>query len=153
MGLWITIWYCVRVVKRDCRRLRPVRRWASPFHLIWHGATSGLAKISGTIVAHMSTCVARSLHCSCGRYVEGMRKRKLQGGKQDIAGTKEEDPRTKDWIIELNAASRALALRWLRAARDGLDGELSIVPASRMFSPNPVGTCALPIWYVEGFHT
>ncbi|CAM9444697.1 unnamed protein product, partial [Hapterophycus canaliculatus] len=55
------------------------------------------------------------------RYVEGMRRRKLQGGKQDIAGTKEEDPRTKDWIVELNAASRALALRWLRAARQGLD--------------------------------
>lgn len=52
-----------------------------------------------------------------------MRKRKLQGGKQDIAGTKVEDPRTKDWIVELNAASRALALRWLRAAREGLDGE------------------------------
>lgn len=52
-----------------------------------------------------------------------MRKRKLQGGKQDIAGTKEDDSRTKDWIVELNAASRALAIRWLRAARQGLDGE------------------------------
>ena len=51
-----------------------------------------------------------------------MRKRKLQGGKQDIAGTKVEDPRTKDWIVELNAASKALALRWLRAAREGIDG-------------------------------
>lgn len=59
----------------------------------------------------------------CDRYVEGMRKRKLQGGKQDIAGTKQEDSRTKDWIVELNAASRALALRWLRAAREGIDGK------------------------------
>lgn len=58
------------------------------------------------------------------RYVEGMRRRKLRGGKQDIAGAKEEDPRTKDWIVDLNAASRALALRWLRAARQGLDGEI-----------------------------
>lgn len=56
-----------------------------------------------------------------------MRKRKLQGGKQDIAGTKEEDPRTKDWIVELNAASRALAVRWLRAAREGLDGKCRLV--------------------------
>lgn len=64
-----------------------------------------------------------SLRC---RYVEGMRKRKLQGGKQDIAGTKEEDARTKDWIVELNAASKALALRWLRAARQGLDGKFSL---------------------------
>lgn len=53
-----------------------------------------------------------------------MRKRKLQGGKQDIAGTKEDDSRTKDWIVELNAASKALAIRWLRAARQGLDGKL-----------------------------
>lgn len=53
-----------------------------------------------------------------------MRKRKLQGGKQDIAGAKEDyDSRTKDWKVELTAASRALALRWLRAAREGLDGE------------------------------
>ncbi|CAM9426180.1 unnamed protein product, partial [Ectocarpus fasciculatus] len=57
------------------------------------------------------------------RYVERMRKRKLQGGKQDIAGKKEEDPRTKDWIVELSAASKALAVRWLRAAREGLDGK------------------------------
>lgn len=58
------------------------------------------------------------------RYVEAMRKRKLRGGKQDIAGAKEDDDsRTKDWIVELTAASRALALRWLRAAREGLDGE------------------------------
>ena len=60
------------------------------------------------------------------RYVEAMRKRKLQGGKQDIAGAKEDnDSRTKDWKVELTAASRALALRWLRAAREGLDGEHS----------------------------
>lgn len=64
-----------------------------------------------------------------------MRKRKLQGGKQDIAGTKEEDPRTKDWIVELNAASRALALRWLRAAREGLDGELSTPAAYKKKLP------------------
>lgn len=68
----------------------------------------------------------------CDRYVEGMRKRKLQGGKQDIAGTKQEDPRTKDWIVELNAASRALALRWLRAAREGIDGKRSCrLPVTR----------------------
>lgn len=53
-----------------------------------------------------------------------MRKRKLRGGKQDIASTKEDDAHTKDWRVELNAASRALALRWLRAAREGLDGKL-----------------------------
>ena len=53
-----------------------------------------------------------------------MRKRKLRGGKQDIAGAKEDDDsRTKDWKVELTAASKALALRWLRAAREGLDGE------------------------------
>lgn len=55
-----------------------------------------------------------------------MRKRKLRGGKQEIAGAKEDDARTKDWRVELNAASKALALRWLRAAREGLDGERSL---------------------------
>lgn len=60
------------------------------------------------------------------RYVEAMRKRKLRGGKQDVAGAKEDDDsRTKDWKVELTAASKALALRWLRAAREGLDGEPS----------------------------
>ena len=60
------------------------------------------------------------------RYVEAMRKRKLQGGKQDIAGAKEDvDSRTKDWKVDLTAASRALALRWLRAARERLEGEHS----------------------------
>ncbi|CAN0504048.1 unnamed protein product, partial [Scytosiphon promiscuus] len=49
-----------------------------------------------------------------------MRKRKLRGGKQDVAGAKEDDDsRTKDWKVELTAASKALALRWLRAAREG----------------------------------
>lgn len=80
-----------------------------------------------------------------GRYVEGMRKRKLQGGKQDIAGTKEDDSRTKDWIVELNAASKALAIRWLRAARQGLDGKRFTLPhkkscafeGSSPYEPNP----------------
>lgn len=57
-----------------------------------------------------------------------MRKRKLRGGKQDIAGSKDDDARTKDWRVELTAASRALALRWVRAAREGLDGELTFPP-------------------------
>lgn len=83
-----------------------------------------------------------------------MRKRKLQGGKQDIAGTKEEDPRTKDWIVELNAASRALALRWLRAAREGLDGELAfntMIPASRIFpTPRSYMKIDCPFRYLSG---
>lgn len=74
---------------------------------------------------HSEVSILSSLF-SVDRYVERMRKRKLQGGKQDIAGTKEEDPRTKDWIVELNAASRALAVRWLRAAREGLDGKFRL---------------------------
>lgn len=59
------------------------------------------------------------------RYVERLRQHKLKGGKQDIAGTQEDHPRTKDWIVELSVASRALALRWVRAAREGLDGKQS----------------------------
>lgn len=55
--------------------------------------------------------------------MERLRKRKLRGGKQDIAGAQEDNARTKDWIVELTAASKALALRWVRAAREGLDGE------------------------------
>lgn len=51
-----------------------------------------------------------------------MRKQKLRGGKQAVAGAQEKQPPSKDWKVDLNAASRALALRWLRAARERLEG-------------------------------
>lgn len=72
--------------------------------------------------------------CECGgggilsklfrgkRYVERMRKQKLRGGKQAVAGAQQKQPLSKDWKVDLNAASRALALRWLRAARERLEG-------------------------------
>jgi hypothetical protein len=59
------------------------------------------------------------------RYVEGMRRRKLQGGKQTIAGVSRPeastDPRSRQWKVRVNAAGRALAQRWLRLARDAID--------------------------------
>jgi len=58
------------------------------------------------------------------RYAERMRKRKLDGGKQKIAGVKvvdkEAEAREKKWEVELNAASTALAIRWVRMARDSV---------------------------------
>jgi len=48
------------------------------------------------------------------RYAERMRKRKLDGGKQKIAGIRNVDPeaqaREQKWEVELNAASNALAV-------------------------------------------
>lgn len=51
-----------------------------------------------------------------------MRKQKLRGGKQAVAGAQEKQSLSKDWKVDLNAPSRALALRWLRAARERLEG-------------------------------
>lgn len=53
-----------------------------------------------------------------------MRKRKLDGGKDKIAGMdnvdKEAEERAKKWEVELTAASKALAIRWLRQGRDSV---------------------------------
>lgn len=54
--------------------------------------------------------------------MERLRKRKLRGGKRDTEDARGDDALTKGWRVELTAASRALAIRWVRAARDGLDG-------------------------------
>jgi hypothetical protein len=58
------------------------------------------------------------------RHAEKMRKRKLDGGKDKIAGMenidKEGEERAKKWEVELTAASKALAIRWLRQGRDSV---------------------------------
>lgn len=62
---------------------------------------------------------------SMERYAEKMRKRKLQGGKRKIAGvTAPEEPevssRFSKRVVRLDAASTALAKRWLRTAQDAI---------------------------------
>lgn len=66
-------------------------------------------------------------HAAMERYAEKMRKRKLQGGKRKIAGQKtpdeeraEVESRFSKRVVRLNAASTALARRWLRAAQDSI---------------------------------
>ncbi|GMH75260.1 hypothetical protein TL16_g06700 [Triparma laevis f. inornata] len=58
------------------------------------------------------------------RHAERMRKRKLEGGKAKIAGMDDVDAgqeeMKKKWEVELNAASKALAIRWLRLGRDSV---------------------------------
>mmetsp|Transcript_751 Transcript_751/g.1598 ORF Transcript_751/g.1598 Transcript_751/m.1598 type:complete len:1761 (+) Transcript_751:28-5310(+) len=58
------------------------------------------------------------------RHAERMRKRKLEGGKAKIAGMDDVDAGQeelkKKWEVELNAASKALAIRWLRLGRDSV---------------------------------
>jgi len=58
------------------------------------------------------------------RHAEKMRKRKLQGGKDKIAGMdnvdKEAESRAKKWEVELTAAGKALAVRWLRQGRESV---------------------------------
>ena len=58
------------------------------------------------------------------RYAEKMRARKLKGGKKKIAGEadreEEEQKASERWIVNVNAASKALANRWLRIAQDNL---------------------------------
>lgn len=89
-----------------------------------------------------------------------MRKRKLRGGKQDIAGSKDDDAPTKDWRVELTAASKALALRWVRAAREGLDGKSTFLFLLRLLFSSmlmrrvllsiarTIGVCAFSLPYV-----
>eukprot|EP00953_Heterococcus_sp_UTEX-ZZ885_P018519 10338-Heterococcus_DN1.PRE.1 len=69
------------------------------------------------------------------RYVEKMRKRKLQSGKKTIAGQKRSsDSPANDGVsprggplgpVNINSASKAIAQRWVRLARDSLDGRFS----------------------------
>ena len=58
------------------------------------------------------------------KYAEKMRQRKLKGGKKAIAGevTDEKTPQSliEQRVVRLNAASTALAQRWLRAAQDSI---------------------------------
>ena len=61
---------------------------------------------------------------SMERYAEKMRQRKLKGGKKKIAGEvlreEEMDQAAEKWIVKVNAASSAIAQRWLRKAQDSL---------------------------------
>lgn len=58
------------------------------------------------------------------KYAEKMRQRKLRGGKAKIAGefSKEEVQQSVSakWVVKMNAASTAIAQRWLRKAQDSL---------------------------------
>ena len=58
------------------------------------------------------------------RYAEKMRQRKLKGGKKKIAGEvlreEEMDQAAEKWIVKINAASSAIAQRWLRKAQDSI---------------------------------
>jgi hypothetical protein len=58
------------------------------------------------------------------KYAMKMRERKLKGGKQKIAGVqrdaKSEASIMETRVVRLNAASAALAQRWLRAAQDSI---------------------------------
>jgi len=57
-------------------------------------------------------------------YAEKMRRRKLKGGKQNVAGVMEDDAtaaaRLEKRVVRLTQASSALARRWLRAAQDSI---------------------------------
>ena len=57
-------------------------------------------------------------------YAEKMRRRKLKGGKQAVAGVVEDETteaaRLEKRVVRLSQASTALARRWLRAAQDSI---------------------------------
>jgi hypothetical protein len=64
------------------------------------------------------------------KYAEKMRKRKLKGGKEPPApGAKphaeeeEMDEAASKWITQIDAASKAIAQRWLRKAQDAISGK------------------------------
>ncbi|KAG5180850.1 hypothetical protein JKP88DRAFT_263797 [Tribonema minus] len=68
----------------------------------------------------------QSARADMERYVERMRRRKLQGGKRTIAGMDADAGKPKPTQApqaRLSAASKALALRWLHLARDSLEGK------------------------------
>lgn len=61
------------------------------------------------------------------RYAEKMRRRKLRGGKTKIAGEEtlgeQMDEQAAKWTVRINAASRAIALRWMRKAQDEISAK------------------------------
>ena len=62
-------------------------------------------------------------------YAEKMRRRKLKGGKQAVAGVVEDETteaaRLEKRVVRLSQASTALARRWLRAAQDSIQARFS----------------------------
>ena len=71
-------------------------------------------------------------------YAEKMRRRKLKGGKQAVAGVVEDETteaaRLEKRVVRLSQASTALARRWLRAAQDSIQARFS---ASLAFDLRP----------------
>lgn len=59
------------------------------------------------------------------RYVEKLRRIKLKKGKKKVAGGAEKDDdysdRMAEWEVKVNAATKAISLRWLRMARDSVE--------------------------------
>ena len=73
-------------------------------------------------------------------YAEKMRRRKLKGGKQAVAGVVEDETteaaRLEKRVVRLSQASTALARRWLRAAQDSIQARFaaSLAFDLRLFS-------------------
>ena len=60
-------------------------------------------------------------------YAEKMRRRKLKGGKQAVAGVVEDETTeaVRPSVVRLSQASTALARRWLRAAQDSIQARFA----------------------------
>ena len=72
-------------------------------------------------------------------YAEKMRRRKLKGGKQAVAGVVEDETteaaRLEKRVVRLSQASTALARRWLRAAQDSIQARFAASLAFDLFAP------------------
>ena len=80
-------------------------------------------------------------------YAEKMRRRKLKGGKQAVAGVVEDETteaaRLEKRVVRLSQASTALARRWLRAAQDSIQARFSASLAFDLrlvHTPSPSGS-------------